>query len=230
MRVVLTQSEGRLQGLEQALTQRGFDVIRSPLIQTEPLGTPQLREAARQLVACPWLLFTSPAGVNAWSQLEVGFSPNVGAVGHKTADVLQQAGAQVTLIGEPQNARGLADRFLACDKASAPVGLPRGDRALPTLQNVLEANGVETRPLTIYRTVLCDFGVTDADVVILSSPSAAEALPAAVAGRARLIALGPSTGSTLAEFGFAYTQASRPDADAVIDALQRAISKEVPCP
>jgi uroporphyrinogen-III synthase len=230
MRVVLTQSEGRLKGLEQSLQQRGYEVIRSPLIKTRPLVTPQLRAAARELLACPWLLFTSPAGVNAWSQLGAGFSANVGAVGYKTADALQQAGTNVTLTGEPQTAQGLAEKFLACDKARAPIGLPRSDRALPTLQNILEANGFETRPLTIYQTILCDFAVTDADVVILSSPSAAEALPAAVAARARLIALGPSTGNTLAEFGFAYTQASRPDAEAVIDALQCAIPKEAPCP
>ena len=73
MRVALTQSEGRLGGLERALQERGFDVLRVPLIQTEPLLTPAVREAARALIGLPWLLFTSPAGVEAWGGAETSF-------------------------------------------------------------------------------------------------------------------------------------------------------------
>lgn len=225
MRVALTCSEGRLRGLAESLSAQGFQVRYHPLIRTEPLEDPKLRQAARQLARCPWLLFSSVTAVAAWQRLGAGFSPRVGAVGRATAAALRRAGAPVQLVGEPQNAQGLAERFLASPQAAAPVGLPRGDRALPTLERLLETGGFETRPLTIYRTVRCDAEGLDADIVILASPSAAEALPETLARRAQLIALGPSTAQALAARGLSCLQAARPDAEAVLRAIQ-AIKEE----
>ena len=221
LRVALTQSPGKLAGLEAGLLGRGFEVVRSPLIKTEPLLTEAVRKRAEDLLACPWLLFTSPSGVEAWGALELGFSgARLGAVGAKTAAALEGLGGSVSLVGEPQTSFGLAEAFLQNANAAAPVGLPRGDRALPTLQDALEKNGLETRPLVVYRTVTCGFTVDDMDVVVLSSPSAVEALPRTVGARAKLVALGPSTGAAIAEYGWSYVQAERPDADAVIEALE----------
>ncbi len=221
LRVALTQSPGKLAGLEAGLLERGFEVVRSPLIKTEPLLTEAVRKRAEDLPACPWLLFTSPSGVEAWGALEPGFGDTrLGAVGAKTAAALEGLGGRVSLVGEPQTSLGLAEAFLQSAHAAAPVGLPRGDRALPTLQDALEKNGLETRPLVVYRTVTCGFTVDDVDVVVLSSPSAVEALPRGVGARARLVALGPSTGAAIEEYGWRYVQAERPDADAVIAALE----------
>ena len=221
LKVALTQSPGKLAGLEAGLLERGFEVVRSPLIKTEPLLTEAVRKRAEDLLACPWLLFTSPSGVEAWGALELGFGrARLGAVGAKTAAALESLGGTVSLVGEPQTSLGLAEAFLQSACARAPVGLPRGDRALPTLQDALEKNGLETRPLVVYRTVTNAFSADDVDVVVLSSPSAVEALPRGVGARAVLVALGPSTGAAIEEYGWSYVQAERPDADAVIDALE----------
>lgn len=228
MKVALTCSKGRLRGLAEGLSAQGFHVVDHPLIRTEPLEGPELRWAARQLARCPWLLFSSVAAVEAWQRLDAGFSPRVGAVGRATAAALRCAGAPVQLVGKPQSAQGLAERFLASPQAAAPVGLPRGDRALPTLEALLETSGFETRPLTVYRTVICDAEGLAADVIVLASPSAAEALPAALARRARLVALGPSTARALVELGFACVQAARPDAEAVLEAIQTIEEKRCP--
>ena len=225
-RIALTQSLGKLEGLEASLRKRGFEVVRSPLIKTEPILTATVREKAVALLSCPWLLFTSPSGVEAWGALGIGFgSARLGAVGAKTAAAVERLGGKVEIVGEPQTSLGLAEVFLQTAAASAPVGLPRGDRALPTLQDELENNGYETRPLVVYRTVARAFTADDIDggdidIVVLSSPSAVEALPSEVGTRAKLVALGPSTGAAIAEYGWPYVQAERPDADAVLKALE----------
>ena len=234
MRVALTQSEGRLAGLERALQERGFDVLRVPLIQTEPLLTPAVREAARALIGLPWLLFTSPAGVEAWGALGLpleSFSLNgsrLGAVGDKTARALLEGGSEVSLVGEPQNAAGLAAVFLERG-GEGPVGLPQGNRALPTLRDTLVRHGFETYPVVIYQTVGLEWAdavkgdIKGVDVVVLSSPSAVAGLPDEVGARARLVTLGPSTADAVTARGWRAECAERPDAAAVIEVIERLV-------
>lgn len=227
MRIALTQSEGRLEGLEQALMKRGHEVVRSPLIETRPLLSNEVRDKARELLECPWVLFTSPAGVEAWHALNMPFrgtNIRVGVVGEKTGDIVKKYGGKVRLIGNPSTAKGLAETFLETRKApksDGAIGLPQGNRALPTLQDALEANGYQTHPVVIYETLMLDWQADEVEVVVLSSPSAVEALPQEVGQQAKLVALGPSTGAAIAEYGWPYTQAKRSDADAVLAAIER---------
>ena len=145
-------------------------------------------------------------------------------MGQKTATAVENLGGNVQLIGQPQTSAGLADTFLQRPDAAGPVGLPRGNRALPILQDVLETNGFETRPIVIYQTVEQPWTLRDVDVVILSSPSAVEALPKAVGERAKLVALGPSTGAEISAFGWHFEQAKRPDANAIIETVEMWLS------
>ena len=151
MKVALTQSEGRLAGLAEALTERGHEAIRQPLIRTEPILNEVVRGRAEELLGCSWLLFTSPNAAEAWHALGLPFKniyPKVGVVGEKTARAVRTFSGEVALIGEPQNAEGLADTFLRREvtrqEVKVTVGLPRGNRSLTTLQERLEARGVKT--------------------------------------------------------------------------------------
>ena len=230
MRVALTQSEGRLGELEGALQARSFDVLRVPLIQTAPLLTPAVREAARALIGLPWLLFTSPASVEAWGALGLPLKDaslngsRLGAVGDKTARALTEGGGEVSLVGEPQNAAGLAAVFLKSGGVG-PVGLPQGNRALPTLRDTLVQHGFETYPVVVYETVGLEWpdDIKGVDVVILSSPSAVEELPDEVGARSRLVTLGPSTKDAVAARGWRAECAERPDAAAVIEVIERLV-------
>lgn len=225
VRVALTQSEGKLEGLEQGLLERGFEVVRTPLIETKPMLSEDVKRRASALLACPWLLFTSSSAVEAWAALGLPFDQTcTGTVGLKTAAVVETFGGHVRLTGDPQTSVGLAETFLQSPKASGPVGLPRGNRALPTLQDELEANGFETRPLVIYQTLERPWNTDDVDMVILSSPSAVEALPKEIGERAKLIALGPSTGAEISAYGWRYEQAKCPNADAVIEMMEMWLS------
>ena len=227
MKIALTQSEGRLAGLAEALSAQGHEVIRQPLIQTKPLVNEEVRGQAEELLSCTWLLFTSPSAVEAWHVLGLplqSIEPRIGVVGEKTAQAIRAFKGEVALTGKPQNAEGLADTFLRevdLQEVQQTVGLPRGERALKTLQIRLEARGVQTLSVTIYQTVTCSWQIEEVDAVILASPSAAEALPEAVGRRAKLVSLGPSTSAAITERGWHYVQAKTPNSEAVLKMFKR---------
>lgn len=233
MKIALTQSEGRLVGLAEALTERGHEVIRQPLIRTEPLVSEEVRGQAERLLACDWLLFTSSSAVEAWHALGLPLNnihPRVGVVGEKTAEVILSYGGEVSLIGEPQNAEGLATVFLEQEvrgqetkgqEVERTVGLPQGNRSLQTLKERLGAHGVQTFPVTLYETVTCPWQAKEVDAVVLASPSAAQALPEEVGKRVTLVLLGPSTSAAIARRGWRYVQAEMPSAKAILKILER---------
>lgn len=227
MRIALTQSEGRLTGLEPVLAACGHEVIRSPLIQTDPVLTSETREGAQALLTCPWLLFTSVSGVKAWHALGLpfrGIDTRLGTVGETTAAALRAYGGEVALVGEPQNAEGLAHAFLNHTDAASPVGLPQGNRSLPILKDRLEAHGFTTQPVIIYRTITLTWNAGQVDVVVLASPSAVRALPEEVGSCTTLVTLGPSTARAVQARGWQAEETQEPNAQAVLDTLQRLVT------
>lgn len=223
-RVALTQSPGRLDGLQELLEERGFEVLSQPLVKIETRGDSRTRSAVANLMALPWLLITSRSTVEALLALG-GFEgdPLIGAVGPATASALEEAGATVTLVANPHNARGLAHAFLAHPQARGPVGLPRGNRALDVLEQELGEAGFATRPLVVYDTVLCEWQGGEVDALVLASPSAVEALPAEVAGRARLVTLGQTTSAAARSRGWQCDEAEAPTPQATLAALERVL-------
>jgi len=269
MKIVLTHAPGRFEGLDVGLRRRGHTVVHAPLIATLPRTGEEVRAAAQALLALPWLLFTSRSAVEAWSALEVGWqapgeppggAPRVGAVGRKTASALRAAGVEPALVAErASRAAGLADVFVQHPAAASPVGLPQGDRALPTLRRALERAGFEARPLVLYETVTqpwpgdatldgaagsdpsagdpsagdpsagdgatSDPAAHGAQLVVLASPSAADALPAEVARHATLVAIGPTTAAALERRGLSPRQARAPSVGGVLEEVE-AVAQE----
>jgi uroporphyrinogen-III synthase len=228
-RVALTQSAGRLEDLSSLLHEQGFEVVRSPLLETVFRSDPRTRHLAAMLVSLPWLLITSRSTVEALLQLGVDLAdaaerPRLAAVGPATARAIESAGGRVSLIGVPHDAEGLAHAFLAHPDASGPVGLPRGNRALDTLERILGQTGVATVPLVVYDTVQRPWNGDCADAVVLASPSAVEALPEEVARGARLVTLGARTSEAAHARGWPCQEAREPTAEAVLAALERVLS------
>ena len=227
MKIALTQSEGRLASLAEALTAQGHEVVRQPLIRTEPLVNQEVRGRAEELFACTWLLFTSPSAVEAWHALALplhNIQPKIGVVGEKTAQAVRAFRGEVALIGKPQNAEGLAGTFLRevdLRAVEQRVGLPRGNRALKTLQEGLAAHNIQTFSVTIYKTVTCPWQIGEVDIILLASPSAAQALPEEVGRCAKLISLGPSTSAAITERGWRYVQAETPSTKGILKTFER---------
>ncbi|HET8986739.1 MAG TPA: uroporphyrinogen-III synthase, partial [Trueperaceae bacterium] len=221
----LTHSAGRLTSLAASLRRRGFKVVHAGLIDVAPLGVAAIGAATAPLLECPALLFASPGAVTAWLSADLPLSDRLlGATGTGTATALREAGGEVSVVGTPSTAAGLAREFLDHPSARGPVALPRGDRALPTLPRLLTAAGLEVRTAVVYRTTHRPWAVTEpVDVVVLASPSAVYALPERVAGEALLVAIGPTTAEAAVRRGLRVTQATAPDVEGIVDAVARAV-------
>ena len=238
MKVVLTQSQGRLEALAERLAERGHDVRRLPLIALETRPAAELRRGVERLGRCPWLLFTSRQAVQAWAdaggsltERSAGAERRIGAVGPGTAASIRELGGQVSLVAAEASGRGLAAAFLACG-GRGPVALPLGERSSGDLRWALAAAGVEARTLVVYgsRPLVWPEDLGPVDVIFVASPSALEALPLSVARGARLVALGPSTAAAVRARGLECLQASAPDPERVLAAIESALSAAPPRP
>lgn len=227
MKVALTHGPERFEGLAEALAQAGHEVVVKPLITVRPREACLFHRAGATMLELPWLLFPSRSAVEAWRSLGLPLTgplvPLLGALGPGTARALREAGGDVRVQGEPATALGLADAFLADAKAAGPVGLPHGDRALPTLRRALERAGYEVRPLVVYETVAQRFDpvVATADVTMLASPSAVAQVPDGTEAHTRFLAVGPTTATALADRGWSCEVAEEPTVSGVLEAVVR---------
>ena len=226
MNILLTHSEGRLEDLAQALRTHGFSVTHQPLIYTEFLPVCEAYKAAELLRGADWLLFSSRTAVQAWAALGLSLdSPNIGAVGQKTAAEVEKSGGTVAISAEPENAEGLLETFTAHVSPPLKVGLPCGEQALPTLSAGLHDAGFTVMKAVLYRTVTRPLTRLDADLIVLASPSAVAALPE-TAAQVQFVALGPSTAQAVKERGWPVTEAQTPDVTGVVQAVLAAAPLE----
>ncbi|WP_223299744.1 uroporphyrinogen-III synthase [Meiothermus taiwanensis] len=199
MRIALTQSEGRLEGLQERLEAMGLEVLRLPLVRTQTLPAD-----LTPLADCRWWLFTSVSAVRAVLELGGGLQGRaLGAVGRATQQALEEAGGRVDLVAPEETAESLAEAFLA-QRPFGFVGLPQGNRARPVLAQRLREAGYVVRSVVVYQTQPVPWPpeLPVPELVLLSSPSAVEALPEAVGRQAHLLALGPTTGRGPIRTGF----------------------------
>lgn len=217
MTIALTHSEGRLEGLESLLTQRGHQVLRIPLVRTTTLAGVSLAP----LEGCPWWLFSSAAAVRAVVELGARLGAHrLGAVGKATALELQKAGGRVEVVGE-SDALELARLFISLGEPG-PVGLPQGSKALSTLADRLTQAGIEVCPLTLYHSETLPWPTETPipEVLVLASPSAVSVLPEALS-QTHCLALGQTTAHRLQERGWPYRLVESPQVQAVLTAILR---------
>ena len=223
MNIVLTYSFGRLKGLAEALYNEGFEVEHTPLIDTQSLRSDAVKAEAQTLLDCAWILFTSQSAIEAWRSLGLPFNQTrLGAVGKKTAERIK-AFAPVDVVAEPQNARGLVNCFTAHPEACGVVGLPQGSKALPALEEKLNAMGFETRSVKVYETVQLEWRAEKADVVVLASPSAVDQVPEVIGKQAKLITLGQTTQEAVEAKGWKGFKTKAPSVEAVLDEIERLV-------
>jgi uroporphyrinogen-III synthase len=188
MRVVLTGTEASVGPLAEALAGEGFEVETCPLIAVEPLAGPPLRAAEYD-----WLLLTSRNAVEPLFERLEGTLPRVGVVGPGTAEALRAHGVEPDVVARVSTQEGLAAEL---PRAAGRVLFAGAEGSRDVLVRELGADFVP-----LYRTVeLRPEGFPVADLVVLSSPSAARAF-AALGSELPCVSIGPVTSAEARSLG-----------------------------
>lgn len=110
-----------------------------------------------------WVLFTSLNAITYFfKRLEaigqdsrILASCCIGAVGRATADELFKHGIRADLIPEKFTGAGLAESLIAGDMVEKHILLPRAEKAMETLPEMLEDAGATVTVAPVYRNVPC---------------------------------------------------------------------------
>ena len=152
--VVVTRAENADGPLSSQLRGLGLPVLLWPAVATSPSDTGQLDAALAQLEQFDWIVFASRHAVAAVIE-RVSVRPpalKVAAVGHATAQVLNQRGWSVDLLPDDSNAAALVAAFEARVERPRKVLFPASSRALPTIAAGLSQLGAEVVQVEAYRT------------------------------------------------------------------------------
>jgi uroporphyrinogen III methyltransferase/synthase len=142
----------------------------------------------------------------------------VAAVGHATAQVLNQRGWSVDLVPDDSNAAALVAAFEACVERPRKALFPASSRALPTIAAGLSQLGAEVIQVEAYRTEPAPLDVEECKswiareaigAVTFASPSAVIELERSLGkegfdrllAAAPAVAIGPTTARELTDRG-----------------------------
>jgi uroporphyrinogen-III synthase len=203
VRILLTRPEGRNEQLADALRAQGHDVVCEPLIAVEPTGDEPI-----ELDGYDWLIITSVTGADELRRRARGRARQVAAIGRATADALGGA----DLVPRVSTQEGLLAEL---PRPPGRVLFAGAEGARRLLGEELDADFVP-----LYRTRgLKPEQVPDADVVVLASPSAAEAF-AALGGEIAAVSIGPETTKAAEKHGIrVIREAPTHDLDGLLEAL-----------
>ncbi|MGD2068380.1 MAG: uroporphyrinogen-III synthase [Gemmatimonadota bacterium] len=248
--VVVTRPRDRAPGMIAALRERGIDSIHLPTLEVVGPEDPEpLERAAAAAATWDWIVFTSTAGVRAFTRagpiLPAGDrpgedGPRVAAVGPATAAaVVDLLGREVDLApGEEYSAEGLLRAFRSsADVRGRRILLPLAEAAADTLPVGLEGLGARVERVVAYRTVPPEPEPVEAlrralsggriDLLTFTSPSTAENFLAAVGEEAlRVPAAVIGTVTAAAAEGLGYTVAAVAR-EQTVDGLVRVVAEHL---
>lgn len=160
-RVLVTRPRDRASQLAKALRAQGAEVALLPAIRTQEIQpNPLLRQTLEQLNQYQWLVFTSPAGVEAFfSQLRslgwdirrlVGMK--LAAIGSATAARLEERGLVVDLVPESYNGAALGEALAQKAKGERLL-LLRAREGSQDLPEKLKTHNLLYTDLPVYDTI-----------------------------------------------------------------------------
>lgn len=177
-----------------------------------------------------WIAFTSRNGVDFFlaraRERRIAVSgPRIAAVGPATAARLQEQSITVDICAVEATAAALAAELVRVGVAGLRVLTPGGDRSRPELADALRDAGARVDAVVVYRTLPAETGrerlaamLTGGrvDAVALASPSALDAIIAALDGdlrplrRVRLVCIGPTTAAAVRSAGLQPAAVAEP--------------------
>lgn len=193
----------RAAALEAQLSSAGARVLAIPLVRVEPPadGGAALRSALARSSQFEWIVVTSVNGVEALADVGEGPLPELAkwaAVGTATAAALSRLGRPPAVVPRRQDGVGLA-RALPEPVVGARALLVQGEPSSPECERELRARGWDVERVVGYRTAPTDLSSADtdrlasADVILLSSPSAAAHLARRGVDGVPCVCIGPVT-------------------------------------
>jgi uroporphyrinogen-III synthase len=241
-RFVVTRRPEQADTLKAGLAALGAEVVEVPLLELAPPEDPEpLARALADIAGYDWVALTSTNAVQALATALArtgrAFPPRtrVATVGPSTSrSVREMLGIEPVL--EPASdfqAEGLLRAFDAVHLTGQRVLLPVSDRAREVLAEGLRARDALVDMVVAYRTVT-PAGAGEAmervlqggaDLVILASPSAVEALVGALPGREAPVAvavIGPVTEHAARAAGLDVRVVASPaTANGLVEAIKR---------
>ena len=207
-RVVVTRPAGQETALVERLEALGHDVVHVPLVAIQPLGDDPI-----DVTGYDWVVLTSANGARELRRRMRGTPPRVAAIGHATADAFGGA----DLVASTSTQEGL---LAVLPDAPGRVLFAAAEGARRLLSDSL---GADVVPL--YRTIeLEPPDWPSADLVVLTSPSAARAL-ARVSRAAPAVSIGPETTRAARDAGVTVAlEATRSNLDGVVAAVEEALA------
>jgi uroporphyrinogen-III synthase len=180
MRVIVTRPREQAGPLADSLRQAGFEPILCPLIEIEPID-----DGPIEVAGYDWVIVTSGNGAEQLARRHLGYLPRVAAIGAATAAALETVGIHADFVPTTPSQESLV----------AELPRPTG-RVL--FVGAEEARGLIVAELdadfrAVYRTRrLRPDPPPEGDLVVLASPSAADAF-AALGLDLPAVTIGPQT-------------------------------------
>ena len=238
-RVILVTRPGpRAAELAHRLRDLGAEAIAAPTIEIEePAGGSPLDAAVAAAAAgrFEWVVFTSAAGVRAWSARSRALAAGppearLAVVGEATSEELAHVGRAPDLVPPEFTTEALGHAF---PEGRGRVLLARADLATTALEEMLRAKGWTVERVEAYRIRTAAELPEDArdalaasrvDAVTFTSPSTVDGF-VRLAGVPKVAAacIGPVTASAAERAGFRVFATAEPHTeDGLVDALVRA--------
>jgi uroporphyrin-III C-methyltransferase len=159
-KIVVTRPKERAGTLSSRLRALGADVIEYPCIETVPI-TPcePLENALRNIGEYSWLVFTSPAGVEALegyldaNNLDVRAlgSIKIAVIGTGTAKALKQLGLRADYMPKVYDVEHMASGLI--EIATGKILVLRAKEGSPALNEIFQSAGVIYDDIAVYDTV-----------------------------------------------------------------------------
>jgi uroporphyrinogen-III synthase len=206
VRVVVTRPVGQADSLVAALDAGGFEPVRCPLIDTQPLDDRPI-----DVSGYDWVIVTSATGARELGRRGVRPLPRIAAVGDATAAALAEEGLAASFVPSVASQEGLLDEF------PRPVGRALFVAAEGARRLLADELPADFR--AVYRTVELSPAPPEADLVLLASPSAARAW-SKLGLRLPAVTIGPqTTAAARAENVEVVAEAATPDVGSLVDSV-----------
>ena len=208
MRVIVTRPRTQAEPLLTALRAEGFEPVSCPVIETEAID-----DGPIDVSGYDWVIVTSVNGAAELAARHTGELPRVAAIGETTAAALATRGIAVDFVPSLASQEGLLAELPRPVGRALFVGAERARRLL-----------VDELPAdfrAVYRTVELAPSPPEGELVLLASPSAAQAW-AKLGSTVPAITIGPQTTTAALDAGLTVVaEAGTQDVAGLVDSAAR---------